>query len=51
MKLKHPDGGIVDVRPDAVDIYLSQGWEKTTAVRASATGDNKSPATTEKGQG
>ncbi|MBA3782395.1 MAG: hypothetical protein H0X12_11165 [Nocardioides sp.] len=57
MKLKHPNGGTVDARPDSVDIYLSQGWEKATtkkttaAPRASDKGGNQPQTTTEKEQG
>ncbi len=58
MKLKHPNGGTVEARPDSVDIYLSQGWEKATtkktttaAPRASDKGGNQPQTTTEKEQG
>lgn len=42
MKLTHPDTKAeVDARPEHVDIYLSQGWEKATA--------KKSPTQSDKG--
>lgn len=55
MKLTHPDSkGSIDISPDQADMYLTQGWEKSTKSTARG-GDSKgtSPDTTnqkEKGE-
>ena len=46
VKMKHPDGGTIEVGPAYVEYHEQQGWEKVTtpAKKSTAKSDPKPPA-------
>ena len=41
-KLKHPDAkGTIEVRPEYVDMYLSQGWVEVKETKPKTDSDKK----------
>ena len=46
-KMKHPDGGTIEVGPAYVEYHEQQGWEKVTTPAKKSTAKTESSATTD----